>query len=264
MTEELIKLIEALHQWPPESVWVMTAVIAYGAVVTIHRIFGLAGLFAYVPLALMVANIQVLKQTKFAVYPDPVAMGTIVFCTLYFATDLISERYGHRHAIRAVWIGFFTQVTFVLLMILTLAFRPVTEADFPEGKGEWAISVHDHMMAIFLPAPAFLLAGMTAYLTSQLLDVWLFKRIREATSGKKLWLRNNISTLTSTLVDNTVFSLVIWLLVLRGEGVRGSELIFTYILGVYGLRIVLALFDTPFLYLACRWKPRDEDLPASN
>ena len=67
-------------------------------------------------------------------------------------------------------------------------------------------------------------------------------------------LRNNASTWISALIDNTVFSVLAWV-VLAPEPMAWQPLIFTYILGTYVLRIAVAALDTPFVYLA-RWAAR--------
>ena len=59
----------------------------------------------------------------------------------------------------------------------------------------------------------------------------------------------NLSTVVSSLVDNTVFSIFAWIL-LNPEHVSIYNVIMIYILGTYVLRIIIALFDTPFIYIA--------------
>ena len=72
--------------------------------------------------------------------------------------------------------------------------------------------------------------------------------IKNKTSEKYLWFRNNLSTIISSLVDNTVFSVFAWIL-LNPEPVNLYKVITTYILGTYLLRIIIAFIDTPFIYI---------------
>ncbi len=239
-------LIGWLNSLPPEILWVMQLLFAFGAILAFLRFFGLTGLYIYIAVAVIGANLQVLKVVPFSVFPEPVALGTILFASTYLATDIINERFGVAAARRAVWLGFAAYLTWTLLTILTLGFRPL------EGAGEdlaWAEAMQGHMLALFLPAPALFAAGMIAYLTSQLFDVWFFDRIRRQTEGRRLWLRNNLSTAISALIDNTIFSVLAWV-VFADEPMAWGTLVMTYILGTYGLRLIVALFDTPFMYLA--------------
>ena len=73
-----------------------------------------------------------------------------------------------------------------------------------------------------------------------------------------VWLRNNLSTITSSLVDNTVFSIFAWIL-LNPEPVSMYNVIMIYILGTYLLRIFIALLDTPFIYIAKFFVPKTND-----
>jgi hypothetical protein len=67
--------------------------------------------------------------------------------------------------------------------------------------------------------------------------------------NKFLWLRNNLSTILSSLVDNTVFSFLAWI-ILNPNPESLYNVIMIYIFGTYILRIFIALIDTPFMYLS--------------
>ena len=90
---------------------------------------------------------------------------------------------------------------------------------------------------------------MIAYLFSQYFDVWFYEKISIITNKKFLWLRNNVSTIISSLIDNTIFSIFAWIL-LNPEPISVYNVIMIYILGTYLLRIIIALLDTPFIYVA--------------
>ena len=95
-------IIASLQSGPPEFVWLLLLIVCFSAVLILSRLFGEAGLVAYVVVALLGANIQVLKQVQFSVYDDPVALGTILFASTYLATDILTEHYGRSAARRAV------------------------------------------------------------------------------------------------------------------------------------------------------------------
>ncbi len=241
-------LVLWLQMLSPDLLTVVHAVLCFGAILLALRLFGAAGLQAYVVVAVIGANVQVLKPVQFAAYADPVALGTVLFASTYLATDILTEWYGRAAARRAVWLGFAGFLFWTVMMVLTLGHRPLTAEEAGEGLA-WALGVHDAMALLFTPAPAFFVAGMIAYLTSQFTDIWIYQAIRRLTRERHLWLRNNLSTWLSALVDNTVFSLFAWV-ILAPEPMAFEPLVFTYILGTYLLRVGLALLDTPFMYLA--------------
>lgn len=254
-------LIAALNGLAPEAVWAIFLVVCFGAILALQAFFGAAGLYAFIVIGIIGANIQVLKSVQFGVLPDPVGLGTILFASTYLATDILNEHYGPQAARRAVWLGFAGLLTWVVLMLLTLGFRPLT----PEQAGDalaWSLPVHDAMVTLFQPAPMFFVAGMIAYLTSQFHDVWLYALLRRRTNQRYLWLRNNLSTWISALIDNIIFSLLAWIILPMLLGEQALPLltvIYTYILGTYVLRIIVAALDTPFIYLSTMLAHRDQD-----
>jgi queuosine precursor transporter len=175
----------------------------------------------------------------------------VPFAATYLCTDLLTEYYGRRWALRAVWLGFFGLLTFIVFMFLAMGYAPLTAEVATATGNEWTLGTQAHLTAIFTPAPIFFISGMAAYLASQLHDVWLYRLVRRLTGGRALYLRNILSTSVSALIDNTIFSLLAWI-VLNPDPLPLSTVIWTYILGTWVLRVVLAFIDTPFMYLA-RW-----------
>ena len=129
-------------------------------------------------------------------------------------------------------------------MLITIGFKP--------SANDW---VQDSLANVFTPMSRFFMASMIAYLISQYFDVWIYSVIKNFTSNKLLWLRNNISTILSSLVDNTVFSLLAWI-VLNPDPDTFYNVIMIYIFGTYILRIFIALIDTPFIYLSKIFLPK--------
>ncbi len=241
-------LIATLNQQPPEFVWLLMLLVCFSTILIMLRLFGTAGLYVYVAVGVIGANLQVLKVVQFSLYADPVALGTILFASTYLCTDILAEHYGREAARRAVWLGFASLLFFNVIMVLALGFSPLT----PEQAGAdmaWALPTHEHLAALVTPAPALFAAGMIAYLLSQFHDIWLFRLLSRLTHQRHLWLRNNASTWISALIDNTVFSVLAWV-VFAADPIAWQPLVFTYILGTYWLRVVVAALDTPFVYMA--------------
>lgn len=241
-------LVAFLNALPPELVLVLEAVLCFSAILGMARWFGAAGLYAYIVVAILGANIQVLKAVQFSLYGHPVALGTILFASTYLATDILAEHYGRAAAQRGVMIGFAAFLLWTAVTVLTLGYAPLTAAQAGEEMA-WALPMQEHLSALFTPVPALFAAGMISYLISQTHDVWAFHRIRALTGSRHLWLRNNASTIVSSLIDNVVFSVLAWV-VFAADPIGWEPLVFTYILGTYWLRLAVALADTPFMYLA--------------
>ncbi|MDC3131621.1 queuosine precursor transporter [Pelagibacteraceae bacterium] len=232
------ELTEILNNFKPEIIWVFMLLFCFVSILIFIRLFGYIGIFIYSALAVIAGNIQVLKTVDFFYSPEPVALGTILFASTFLCTDILSEYYGKEKARTNILIGFCAFFFMTLLMILTIGFKP--------SESDW---VQESLSNVFTPMTRFFIASMIAYLISQYFDVWFFSYLKKITSEKYLWLRNNLSTIASSLVDNTIFSIFAWIL-FNPEPVSVYNVIMIYILGTYFLRIIIALLDTPFIYIA--------------
>lgn len=232
----------ANHQ---EWLWLITVIADLGFAVLCYRLFGRVGLYGVIIFSLLLANIMGPKLT--VVFGLQTSMGVILYSSIFFATDLLSEKYGRNEAQRAVLLGFFVSIALVVMTQLSLQFLPSTA---PE-TAEFAASVDAAMVTLFDYTPRFVFGSLLAYLISQSLDVWIFHRIREATGGKHLWLRNTGSTLLSQAVDTLIYGLVVW------WGLVDLVTALQLAAAKYVFKFAIAVIDTPFIYWARRWQPRE-------
>ena len=97
---------------------------------------------------------------------------------------------------------------------------------------------------------------MIAYLAAQFIDVQIFHFLKEKTKGKMLWLRNNVSTLISQLVDTTAVILITYYyangLPLNEDGSLTHPLLY-FIISGYVFKVAVALLDTIPFYLATKY-----------
>jgi uncharacterized integral membrane protein (TIGR00697 family) len=224
--------------------WTVTVFIDLGFAVLCYRLFGRTGLYGVVIFSLLLANIMGPKLTVIAGLQT--SMGVILYSSIFFATDLLSEKYGRAEAHRAVMLGFFISITLIVMTQISMQFLPSTR---PETS-VFAQSVHAATVTLFDYTPRFVLGSLLAYLLSQSFDVWVFHRIREATNGRHLWLRNTGSTLLSQAIDTLIYGLVVWwglVDLATALALAGAKYVFKF---------AIAVIDTPFIYLACRWKAR--------
>lgn len=248
------ELVSALNGLSPEAMLIVEFLVCAIVLLIMLRAFGAMGMVVFIAVGVVGANVQVLKAVKFSIFSDPVALGTILFSSTYIATDILTEFYGRDTARKAVMLGFAALLMMSTFMIMALGYRPLTPAEAGEAMA-WAVPNHDYMMALFLPGPILLVAGLTSYLVSQILDIWVFQKIRGATGSRLLWLRASGSTCISALVDNIVFSTLAWVVLptLLGQTdqvVSLDALVFTFILGTYWMRLAMAIAEAPIIYLA--------------
>jgi len=162
------------------------------------------------------------------------SVGLLPYPITFLVTDLISELYGRRKANSVVIAGLVASL--FTLLIITLGQTVDAATWSPVNNGEF-----DHVFGSTIIAVA---ASMSAYLLAQFLDVRLFHFWKNWTNGKKLWLRNNLSTIPSQFVDTFA---VLFLMCLVGEI---EWALFTgLLLNGFVFKVLIALLDTPLVYL---------------
>lgn len=249
-------LIDFLQKGPPEFIWILLLIISFASILFLLRFFGENGLYLYIGIAIIAANIYVLKVVQFSIYPQPIALGTILFTSTYLCTDILAEYFGYHSARKGVYLGFVAMILMTLFMTLAIAFRPIDPTTAGDNF-QWALENHYHIEALFSPAPTLLAAGLLAYLISQLNDLWSFLTIKKLTHGRYLWLRNIGSTLIATFIDNVIFSFLAWIILAKSP-LPLKTVWYTYILGTYWLRAIVTLLSFPIIYWARHCLPKKQ------
>lgn len=218
-----------------ELLWIAMMAVNFGIILLLYRWLGQIGILLWIPLAVIIANIQVIKAIE--VFGVSATLGNIVYGTTFLVTDILSENHGKKAAHVAVYIGFISMIAAVLLMNLALLFIP-SASDFSQESLE----------VIFSFLPRIALASLLAYTISQFHDVWAFHLWRKRFPAKrKLWIRNLASTSVSQIIDSLVFTFVAF------YGVFAAEVFWEIVVTTYALKVIVALIDTPMVYLAQRW-----------
>ena len=247
-------LINYLNTLPPEVTSLCMLLTCGGFILLCHQRFGLNGLFLYLSVAPICGNIQVLKAVKLSVFPEPVALGTIIFTSTYLCTNIIQEHYGIKAARRGIWLSFMAMIMMMAIMTLSLGWMPFETQD-SSALGRFS-RAHEAMQIIFTPAPALVLASLSAFILSHYSDTWLYRLLKTSTQGRCLWLRSWCAMTLSALIDNSVFSILAWV-IFAPFPIDTHTLVYTYILGTFFLRVGLSVLNTPFLYLSSLYTPRE-------
>jgi len=234
--------VQTFFQSNQDLLWLITLSLDLGLTVLMYRLFGRDGLLGCIILSILLANIQGPKLTIILGFQT--SLGVIFYSSIFFATDLLSERYGKKAASNAVMIGFGVSCIVVLMLSISLLFLPTDQPN----TAELAQRIQTSFENILNFTPRFIFGSLLAYVLSQRFDVWLFHAIKKKTNGRWLWLRNNLSTMTSQLVDTLIYSLVVW------WGVVDLETALQLGVVKYGFKVAIAAIDTPFVYWARTWK----------
>lgn len=183
------------------------------------------------------------------------AVGVLPYPITFLCTDFISELYGRKRANFVVWVGLILNLWVLLILWLggvlnppdfateNFLDTPLSTKDIPR---EYAFYYVRHL------AFGATIASMIAYLFAQFIDVSIFHYLKKLTNGKKLWIRNNVSTLVSQLVDTCAVIFITYLytdaLPIESKQAVFPQLLMLIISG-YLFKLLIALLDTiPFIY----------------
>lgn len=182
--------------------------------------------------AVVMANVTAAKIIQVGWFVT--TSGMFAYAATFLITDIIDEIWGKKEAHRAIWYGFWAQILALIISGTALAL-PVAP---------FAKEGHVHLSAVLGQSFRVVLASMVAYWLSQSWDVFIFTKLGKLTKGKHKWLRNNLSTVGSQLLDTAIFITIAF----YGRVPN----IWQMIISQWLLKMICALLDTPFFYLLTR------------
>uniref|UniRef100_A0A7C3YMR3 Probable queuosine precursor transporter n=1 Tax=Geoglobus ahangari TaxID=113653 RepID=A0A7C3YMR3_9EURY len=210
--------------------WAGITLASVCLVLTFARIYGKEIAIGIYAVLTVVANIIAVKLISVGGITAPA--GVIVYSVTFLVTDFISEIYGKEAAKKAIITGLVANIIAVLSIIIAVKMTP---APFLSKE------VVESFNTVFTFTPRIVAASLIAFIISQTHDIYAYHFLRMLSKGKHMWLRNNVSTSISQLIDTTVFITVAF---------YGVAPLLPLIAGQYVLKLIIALFDTPFLYIS--------------
>jgi len=162
------------------------------------------------------------------------SVGILPYPITFLITDIISEIFGKKSANQVVIAGIFASF-FSIGILLVAGEVPAIETS----------PVNDETFhKVFAMSPLAVLASMIAYLLAQFVDIRIYHFWKTLTKGKHLWLRNNFSTFASQIIDSTAV-----ILLLCAFNLLPWSIFWGLVVSSVLFKLIVAAFDTPFLYL---------------
>lgn len=174
--------------------------------------------------------------------------GAVIWPIVFISTDIINEYFGKKGVkkISLLTAGLIAY-SFLVISLVTI----LTPADFwldvnantPDGD---EFDINYAFNTIFRQGLGIILGSLTAFLLGQLIDVYVFQKLRSITGPDKIWLRATGSTLVSQFIDSFVV-LGIAFYVFGNWSI--SQIIAVGLIN-YIYKFGIAILLTPLLYLA--------------
>ena len=211
-------------------------IFVYALLLFCYHFFKKEGVFCFLVLASVLANIEVAVQIDaFGLHQT---LGNTLFAATFLATDILSEFYDKKTANKAVHLSIIGCLMLIVVSKFWLFFEP-NVSDF----------VLPHLQIIAERSDRIVLSGLLVFILVQKLDIFLYHKIWNLTgnfSHRFLWLRNNAATIISQGVNALLFNFLAF------YGVFPFENLLEIIVSTFIIFVVTSLADTPFIYFAKR------------
>ncbi len=160
------------------------------------------------------------------VFPFSVVM---ISTLTYPIIDCICELWGRQAARQALWMGLFTQLLLTVLIQLSI-YSPY--ASF------WQLQ--PAYQAVLSMGLKVVLASLAAFTVSQIVDIFVYQKIKDLSRGKWLWMRSNISVYLGQVIDSIIFVNIVFF---------DSDQKLSIMFGMITVKIILSFLMTPVVYL---------------
>lgn len=171
--------------------------------------------------------------------PFSVSVAFLIVPWSFMVTDIVEEVYGKKKAQELIVAGVISLILFLGFIVLFVALPPASR-----------FTQNEEYSAIFGTSARIVFASITAFLLSQLHDMWSFWKLREFTKKKFLWFRTNVSTVISMVIDTFVFMfLAFYMLTPQFTFWFVIQMIIPYLI----FKMVWGVVSSPLVYFGANW-----------
>lgn len=209
----------------------------FTSILLIKRFFGKDGLIGYMAIATILAEIGVVKSVN--LLGLSATLGNVLFASNFLITDILTECYGEKEARKGIRFAIFSVILFIIIMQFMILFKP-NNLDFSQKS----------METIFGLIPRISIASIVMLTISNFADIKLYSWLKKKTNNKYMWFRNNVSTILCNGLENFIFIFLCFV------GVYSVNDMFVIAMTTTIIETLIALCDTPFLYLSKKIKDK--------
>lgn len=195
---------------------------------------GLCVLFAALLITCTLTYKKIVYLPIFNFHTFTLSVAVVICPLMFILTDVIAEFYDKQKA------GFCVRMAIIanIFIALIVSFMDILKAT------SWSTIDDLKFHAVFGSYGLAFLACILACYIAQLVDINIYLYIKKLTNNKFLWLRNNVSTAISLLVDTFI---AVGLLTIMG--VYPKEHMLFVMLHAYSYKLLFTICNIPFFYL---------------
>lgn len=170
--------------------------------------------------------------------PFATIIGILPWPVVFLLTDLMNEFYGQKAVRRLSWItaGLIAYCFIIVGISLAIPAYEIPGSDLADNAS---------YLKVFGQSQMIIVGSICAFIVSQLLDAFLFDKIKQKTGNRFIWLRSTGSTVVSQVIDSYIVLYVGF--VLPGKMSMGTYM--TVAPTNYILKLIIAISLTPLIYL---------------
>ncbi len=177
--------------------------------------------------------------------------GVVIWPVVFITTDVINEYFGKKGVrkisyLAAACIAFAFLVIYIITLLPPAQFWLEVNNEDPEGN---RFNINYAFKTIFRQGLGIIVGSLIAFLIGQLMDVFVFQRLRRYTGEKMVWLRATGSTLISQLIDSFVVLSIAFYILAPSESRWSIAQVASVGTINYIYKFFVAILLTPLIYL---------------
>ena len=213
---------------------IISIFVTFSALVLIEKLFKREGVFVWIAISTITANILVCKNIDILGFTT--TLGNVMFASNFLATDILCEKYNYKDSKKAIILAGVSQIIFITMTMLAIAYVP-SSADLS----------HESMKTLFTINLRASISSIAMFFASNMLDIHIFEKLKKKFPNK-LWLRNNVATIISNCLENYLFNFFAFV------GIYDIATILSIATVSSIIEMIVAILDTPFLYISKKLK----------
>lgn len=180
-----------------------------------------------------------------------VSVGILTVPLMFLVIDIVHEVWGKKTSKEFINVGVFAMILMIFVTWLSVVVPVGRFAGVSPDKLE---VFNEAYTGFFSVSIRMAIASILAFYLSQITDILIFHFWRKKMHEKFYWIRKNVSTFISEMIDSTVFMFVAFY---HPENFPAA-IVIKLILPYYIFKALFSVLDTPLAYLGVWWAKKED------